>query len=140
MIPSMALVVAVEGECLSRGDFSIDETIHLGILDFIANCFRGLSLYPRREGLDAVTVGSTRSKPPSSLQVLTRDSTEKFHRASDEEGWLVLPSPMRRGTGASSAPTTTMSWPENTLTTLVMMIISPPTAALQLDTDLPFEQ
>jgi hypothetical protein len=53
MVPSSMITVAVDCECLSHDGFSLGETIHFGSLEFIANCFGGLSLSPRRDGWNA---------------------------------------------------------------------------------------
>jgi hypothetical protein len=70
---------------------------------------------------------------------MIEDSTEEFHTASDGEGGSDLPSPRRRDVGALLAPATTIAWPEDTPTTQAMMTIPPQPAALQSDTELPFE-
>jgi hypothetical protein len=48
MVPSSALVVATDGECLTCGGFFLSETIHLRSFEFIADYFGGLSLSPKR--------------------------------------------------------------------------------------------
>jgi hypothetical protein len=102
MVPSSALALAANGEPLSCDGFSLGETICFGSLEFIAECFGGLSLSPRRDGLDAAAMGSTRNGPPSSLRALIGDSTEEFHMASDgDRGGPTSPLPegMARGFG-----------------------------------------
>jgi hypothetical protein len=79
---------------------------------------------------------SSRSGPPSLLWAMIGHSTEEFHMTSDiEGGGIKLPSPRRHGMGASPAPTTTISWLENALTTQAMAMIP-----LWPDTDIPFER
>jgi hypothetical protein len=46
MDPSLALAVAANGERLSCGGLSLDETIHFWSLEFIADRFSVLSLSP----------------------------------------------------------------------------------------------
>jgi hypothetical protein len=91
MVPSSALAIATDRECLSCGDISLGETIHFGSLVLIANYFGNLSLSPWRDGSDAVAMGSTHSGPPSLLRAMTRDSTEEFHMTSDGEGGAQPP-------------------------------------------------
>jgi hypothetical protein len=123
MVPSSMLAIATDDEHLSCGGFSLDETIRFGSLEFIANCFSGLSLSPKRDGSDAAFMGSAHSGPPSPQRSMIGDSTEEFHMASDEEEGFDLPSSRRHGVGAPPAPATTISWSENTLTTQAMMLI-----------------
>jgi hypothetical protein len=51
MVPSFVITVAVEGECLMCGGFSLSETIHLGSFEFITDYIGGLSLSPGRGNL-----------------------------------------------------------------------------------------
>jgi hypothetical protein len=44
MVPSSALAIAVDGECLSSDVFSLGETSLFGSLEFIADHFGSLSL------------------------------------------------------------------------------------------------
>jgi hypothetical protein len=48
MVPSLTLAVSADGERFMCSGFSLGETVHFGSLEFIANCFGGLSLSPRR--------------------------------------------------------------------------------------------
>jgi hypothetical protein len=125
MVPSLALTIAADGERLSCDVFSLDETIHFGSIEFIADRFSGLSLSPMGDGSGAAIMGSTHGGTPSLLLAMTGDSVEVFHMASDREGRINLPSPRKHGTGASTAPAATMPWPETTPTTHAMMTILP---------------
>jgi hypothetical protein len=125
MVPSLTLIITADGEFFLLCDFSLSETIRYGRLEFIVDCFGGLSLSPQRDSSDAATMGSTRSRPPSPLQAMTRDSTKELHTTSDRDGGLNVPSPRRHDMGASLTPAITMSWPENTPTTQSMMMIPP---------------
>jgi hypothetical protein len=69
------------------------------------------------DGSDAIVMGSGHGEPPFPLRAMTGVSAEELHTTSDEEGRIDLPSPRRCSTGASLTPTTTISWPESTLTT-----------------------
>jgi hypothetical protein len=60
MVPSSVLSSA-DGEHLTCGGFSLGETIHLGISEFIAHYFGGLSLSPRRSDSGTTFMGSTHS-------------------------------------------------------------------------------
>jgi hypothetical protein len=140
MVPSSVLIVAADGECLLCGGFSLSKTICFWSLEFIANCFGGLSVSPMGDDSDAIVMDSTHGGPPSSLRAMMGNSTEEFHTASDGEGRLNLPSPRRHDTGDSPAPATTISWPESTLTTQSTMTIPQRQATPRLDTDLPLER
>jgi hypothetical protein len=140
MVPSSALAVSADSECLSCDGFSLVETILFGRLEFITDFFGGMSLSPRRDHSNVTVMGSSCSGPPSPLWVMIGDSTEEFHAASDEEGWIDLLSPRRHDMGASLTPAITISWPENTLTTQAMAMIQPWQVAPRPDIDLPFER
>jgi hypothetical protein len=86
MVTSSALAITGDSEHLSCGGFSLDETIHFGSLEFIADYFGGLSLSPWRDCLDAAVMGSTCSGPPSPLRAMIGASTEEFHMTLDGEG------------------------------------------------------
>jgi hypothetical protein len=47
MVHSSMLIVAIDGERLTYGGFSLGETIFFGSLEFIADCFVGLTLSHR---------------------------------------------------------------------------------------------
>jgi hypothetical protein len=46
MVASSTIIVAVDGEHLIRGGFSLGETVHLGNFEFISDYFGGLILSP----------------------------------------------------------------------------------------------
>jgi hypothetical protein len=135
MVPSSALAIAADGERVLCGGFFLGETGRFGSLEFIADCFGGLSLSPNGDGSDAAFMGLTRSGPPSRLRAMIGDSTEEFHMVSGGEGGSDLPSPKRHGARAPSTPATAIAWPEDTPTTQAITAIPP-----WPDTDLPFEQ
>jgi hypothetical protein len=83
MVPSSALIVSADGECLTCGDFYCCKTVRFGSLEFIVDCFSGLSLSPRRSDSDATFMGSTYSRPPSPLWAMIEDSLKEFHTASN---------------------------------------------------------
>jgi hypothetical protein len=83
MVPSSTLIVSVDGERLSCDVFSLDETIHFGSLEFIANHFGGLRLFPMGDGSRAVVMGSTHGGTPFLLWAMIGDSVRDFHMASD---------------------------------------------------------
>jgi hypothetical protein len=56
-----------DGERMSCGGFSLDETIHFGSLDFITDRFGSLSLSLMGDGSDAIIMGPARGGPPSLL-------------------------------------------------------------------------
>jgi hypothetical protein len=63
MVPSSVLAVSVDCEHLTCDGFSLGETVHSGSHEFIAECFGGLSLSPRRDNSGTTFVGSTHSGP-----------------------------------------------------------------------------
>jgi hypothetical protein len=129
MVPSFTLAIVADGERPSFNAFSLGETIHFGSLEFITDRFGGLSLSPPGDGSDATVMGSTHSRPPSPLRAMTGNSVEEFHMDSDEEGRTDLCSLRRLGTGASTAPVTTIPWSETALTAQAMTTILPRQAA-----------
>jgi hypothetical protein len=86
MVPSSALTVVANDECLSCGGFSLSETICFGSLEFTTDCFGDQSLSPRRDISDATMAGSTHSRPLSPLWAMIGDSIEEFHMALGREG------------------------------------------------------
>jgi hypothetical protein len=123
MVPSSVLTVATDSQHLSCGGFSLGETIHFGSLEFIINCFGGLSLSPMGDGSDAIVMGSTRGGPTSPLRAMMGDSVAEFHMALDGEGRIDLLSTRMYGMGASLAPATTISRLESTPTARALMTI-----------------
>jgi hypothetical protein len=47
MVYSSMLTITTDGECLTCGGISLEETVCFGRLEFIADCFGGLSLSSR---------------------------------------------------------------------------------------------
>jgi hypothetical protein len=91
MVPSSALTVATDSECLMCDGFSLSETIHFGRFEFIADYFSSLSLSPKRGDSGAAFMGSTRSKTPSSRWAMIEDSIEEFLTASSMGGGVQSP-------------------------------------------------
>jgi hypothetical protein len=50
--------------------------VNFSSLEYIIDCFGGLSLSPRMDGSDAAVMGSSHSGPLSPLWTMIRDSTE----------------------------------------------------------------
>jgi hypothetical protein len=63
MVNSSALAVSTDDEHLTCGGFSFNETILFGSLEFIADCFGGLSFSPRRNDSGTAFMGSARIGP-----------------------------------------------------------------------------
>jgi hypothetical protein len=61
MVPSLAIIVAIDSERLTCSGFSLGESIHLRNFEFITHYFGGLILSPRRGDEGTVLMGSTRS-------------------------------------------------------------------------------
>jgi hypothetical protein len=117
MVPSSSIAVAVDGEHLACGGFSLGENVHLRNFEFIVDYFSGLSLSSRRADEGTTFVGSTRRGAPTPQWATIGDSTEEFLTASSGEGCFSNPSPIRCSSGASLAPVTTTTWKENAPTT-----------------------
>jgi hypothetical protein len=65
MVPSSTITIAVDGECLMFGGFSLSKTIHLGNFEFITDYFGDLNLSPRRGDSGATFMGATHSGTPT---------------------------------------------------------------------------
>jgi hypothetical protein len=125
MVPSSAIAVAADDERLTCGGFSLDEIVHLGNLEFIVDYFDGLSLSPRRGDTGTTFMGSTRSGAPTLRQAMIEDSAKEFLTASSGEGSFSLPSPRRRGTGASPTLIITTPKMESALTAQATTTVPP---------------
>jgi hypothetical protein len=91
MVPSSVITVAVDGEHLTCGGFSLGETVHLGSFEFIVDYFGGLRLSPRRGDSGIAFMGSTRGGIPSPWWAMIEDSIEEFLMVSSGEGALASP-------------------------------------------------
>jgi hypothetical protein len=67
MVHPSVLVVSSDGDGLMCGGFSLSETICFESLEFITDCFSGLSLSSRRNDSSTTFMGLTRSGPLSLL-------------------------------------------------------------------------
>jgi hypothetical protein len=65
MVPSSALTITIDDERLTCSDFFLEETVHCGSFEFIADYFSGLSLSLKRSNSGAAFMGSTRNGSPS---------------------------------------------------------------------------
>jgi hypothetical protein len=139
MVPSSVITVAADSESLTCGGFSLCDTILLGNLDFIANYFSSLSLFPRRGDAGTAFMGSTRSGKPTPRQAMIEDFTEEFLMTLSGEGSFGLPSPRRRGMGASLTPIKTTQRMENALAAQAMAMVPLRTIVPQPETGLPIE-
>jgi hypothetical protein len=100
MVHSSAFTVSTDGERLTCGGYSLGEIVRSGSLEFIADCFNGVSLSPRRNNSSTAFMGSTHNGPPSPLWAMIEDSTEEFYMTSSGEGgpWPSLfPEAQHRG-------------------------------------------
>jgi hypothetical protein len=70
--------------------FPLSETIHFGSLEFIADCFGGLSLSLKGGDSSDIFVGTTHDGSPS-LRAMIEDSTDEFYMASRGEGRSRIP-------------------------------------------------
>jgi hypothetical protein len=140
MVPSSVLVIAADGERLSCGGFSLDETIGFGSLVFIADYFGGLSLSSLGDVLGAIVMDYAYGRPQSPPRTMMRDSAEEFPIASNGEGRIGFLSPKRHGMGAPPASAMTIPLPENPPTTQTTATILPRQATPQSDTNLLLER
>jgi hypothetical protein len=104
MVHSPMLAISTDVECLTWRGFSLGEIVRFRSVEFITNCFGGMSLSPGRNDSGAAFIGSTHSVPPSSLWAMIEDSTKEFHMASSGEGGSSLPSPRRHVMGLRLLP------------------------------------
>jgi hypothetical protein len=81
MVPSSAITVAADGECLTCGGFSLGETVYLGNFECITD-YGGLNLSPRRGDSSTTFMGPTHSRASSPRWAMIDDSTEEFLTAS----------------------------------------------------------
>jgi hypothetical protein len=113
MVPSSTITVAVNGEHLTCGGFSISKPVFLGNFEFITDYFGSVSLSPRRDNSGTAFLGSTHHGGSTPWQAMIRDSAKEFLTSSSGNGGFGLLSPRRHGTGASFAPASTTRWMEN---------------------------
>jgi hypothetical protein len=106
-VPSSAIVITTDSEHLKCGGFSLGKIVPLGNFKFIADYFDDLRLSPSKGNIGAAFMGSTRSAASTSQWAMIEESVEEFLTASCAEGSFDIPSPKRRGMGASLAPITT---------------------------------
>jgi hypothetical protein len=134
MVHSSVLTISTNREHLSCDGFSLGETVRLGRLEFIANCFDNQSFSPKGSNSGAVLMGTTRIGSPA-LRAMIGDTTEVFYVASRREGTSGLPSSLTHGMGALPPPATTTPLLEDDPITQAMMMVPP-----QSDTGLPLKR
>jgi hypothetical protein len=110
MVPSYVITIAVDGEHLTCGGFSLCETIHLGNFYFIADYFGGLSLSPRWGNSSTAFMGSTHSGASCLRRAMIEDSAKELLTTSSRDGGFCLPFPRRHDMGALLAPIATTPW------------------------------
>jgi hypothetical protein len=140
MVPSSAITITADDECLTCCGFSLGETVRLGNFKIIADYFSGLSPSPKRADAGAAFMGSTNSGAPTPWWSTIEDSTKEFLMASSGEGSFGLPSHRRRGTGALLTPVTSTPRMKKAPTTQATMTVPPWTVARRPETKLPFER
>jgi hypothetical protein len=57
MVHSFTLTISADGKCLMCDGFSLGDTVRFRSLEFIADCFGGLSLSLRRNDSDIAFMG-----------------------------------------------------------------------------------
>jgi hypothetical protein len=78
MVPSSAITITTDGECLTCSGFSLGKPIRLGNFNFIADYFDGLSLSIGGGDSGTTFMGSTRRAASTLWQATTEDSAEVF--------------------------------------------------------------
>jgi hypothetical protein len=96
MVPSSAITITVDCECLTCGGFSLGETICLGNFEFITKYFDDPSLSPRRGYAGVAFMGST------PRWAMMEDSAEEFLMASSREGSFAPPLSQKEQHGGSA--------------------------------------
>jgi hypothetical protein len=126
MVPSSSIVIVANDERLMCSGFSLGEPVCLRNLEFIADYFSDLSLFPRRSDKGTISVGSTHRGASTPLWATIEDSAEEYLTASSGEGGIDHLSPRRRSTGASLAPTSTTTWMVAPFTTRFLLWMAVP--------------
>jgi hypothetical protein len=85
MVPSSTIAITTDGERLTCGGFSLDETVCLRNFEFIVDYFGSLILSPRRGDEGVAFMGSTHSGISNPRWAMIEDSTEEFLMASSEK-------------------------------------------------------
>jgi hypothetical protein len=85
MVPSSTIAITTDGEHLTCGGFSLDETVCLRNFEFIVDYFGSLILSPRRGDEGVAFMGSTHSGISNPRWAMIEDSTEEFLMASSEK-------------------------------------------------------
>jgi hypothetical protein len=98
MVHSSVLAISTNGECLTCGGLSLGKTVAFGSLDFITDCFGGLSLSPRWGDSSTSIMGTPCSRPPTPLWAIIEDYTKELFTTSSGEGGGAPASPLLEGT------------------------------------------
>jgi hypothetical protein len=139
-VPSSAINITTDGECLTCVGFSFGETVRLGSFEFIADNFGGLSFSPRRGDLSVTFMGSTHSGTPSPWWAMIEDSIEEFLTVSSNEGGLQSPLSQEAPHGGSAYSHRNHTWTKITPATQATTTVPLQMAAPWPDTGLPFKQ
>jgi hypothetical protein len=84
MVHSSILAITTDGEHLTCGGFSLHEIVRFRSLEFIVNCFSGLSLSPKGSDSDTVFVRVTHGGSPS-LWTILEEFIDEFYTTSSGE-------------------------------------------------------
>jgi hypothetical protein len=95
MVHSSTLTITTDGEHLTCGGFSLNETVCSRSLEFIIDCFGSVSLSPKENDSGIIFVGETCGGLPS-LRTILEDTTDEFYMTPSGRGAPASLSP--RGT------------------------------------------
>jgi hypothetical protein len=109
MVHSSTLTITIDGEHLTCGGFSLNETVCSRSLEVIIDCFGSVSLSPKKNDSGIIFVGETCGGLPS-LRTILEDTTNEFYMTPSGEGSSSLSVSQRHSMGTPPAPITTTPW------------------------------
>jgi hypothetical protein len=86
MVPSSVVTIAIDGECLTCGGFSLCETICIRSFEFISDYFGSMSPSARRGDSGATFMGSSHNWTPSPRRGMIEESIEEYLTMTNGQG------------------------------------------------------